>query len=185
MQHIEAHITHLQMQTALYTKVDEMNRYRDESYIYGNTVEAPYYDYEEAGRGGQARQRQESYEKARKRNEIRSRNRSSALTINFYSLVILSVAAISCLFICCNYLRVQSAVTSKMKKIESMESQVEKLKNENDALEARINSYVSLDNVYKVATGELGMVYASKDQVITYDKTESEYVRQYEDIPKQ
>ena len=28
------------------------------------------------------------------------------------------------------------------------------------------------------------MVYAGKDQTITYDKTESEYVRQYEDIPK-
>ena len=27
------------------------------------------------------------------------------------------------------------------------------------------------------------MVYANKDQVIKYKKTESEYVRQYEDIP--
>lgn len=28
------------------------------------------------------------------------------------------------------------------------------------------------------------MVYANKDQVLLYDKTESEYVRQYEDIPE-
>ena len=71
-----------------------------------------------------------------------------------------------------------------MRRIESMESKVEKLKNENDTLETRINAYVNLENVYEIATKELGMVYASKDQVITYDKTESEYVRQYEDIPK-
>jgi cell division protein FtsL len=161
-----------------------MRKYGDESYIYGNTVvrEDPYYGYAEPEREEQVRQRRQNYEKARRRSEIRNRN--DALTINFYSLVILSLAAVSCLFICCNYLRVQSSVTSKMKKIESMESKIEKIKNENDALEARINSYVNLDNVYKVATGELGMVYASKDQVITYDKTESEYVRQYEDIPK-
>ena len=167
-------------------RMDEMNRYRNENYIYGNTVvkEDPYYEYEQQERADQARQRRESYEKARRRNEQRSRNKNSALTINLPSLILLSVAAMLCLVICCNYLRVQSSVTSKMKKIESMESQVEKLKNENDALEARINTYVNLDNVYKVATEELGMVYASKDQVITYDKTESEYVRQYEDIPK-
>ena len=163
-----------------------MRTYNDESYIYGNTVvkEDPYYGYE-AERSAAARQRLEGYEKARKRNELRNKSRNSALTINIPSLIILSVAAVFCLAICCNYLRVQSSVTSKMKAIETMESKVEKLKNENDALEARINSYVNLDNVYKVATEELGMVYASKDQVITYDKTESEYVRQYEDIPKQ
>jgi hypothetical protein len=41
-----------------------------------------------------------------------------------------------------------------------------------------------LDYVYKVATEELGMVYANKNQVRLYNKTESEYVRQYEDIPE-
>ena len=43
---------------------------------------------------------------------------------------------------------------------------------------------MDLDHVYKVATEELGMVYANKNQILLYDKTESEYVRQYEDIPK-
>ena len=47
-------------------------------------------------------------------------------------------------------------------------------------------SYLKLQSyVYKVATEELGMVYANKDQVRLYNKTESEYVRQYEDIPEQ
>ena len=158
-----------------------MSRYRDGKYIYGNTVVREVPDYEQRD---PAQERLESYEKARRRNAARSRSRNGALTINRFSLVVLSVAAVFCLAICCNYLRVQSSVTSKMRRIESMESKVEKLKNENDALETRINAYVNLENVYEIATKELGMVYASKEQVITYDKTESEYVRQYEDIPK-
>lgn len=44
--------------------------------------------------------------------------------------------------------------------------------------------FETIDHVYKVATEELGMVYANKNQILQYDKTESEYVRQNEDIPK-
>ena len=51
-------------------------------------------------------------------------------------------------------------------------------------LETRINTSIDLDNIYKIATEELGMVYANKGQVRMYNKTESEYVRQYEDIPE-
>ena len=55
---------------------------------------------------------------------------------------------------------------------------------ENDALETSINTSIDLNEIYEIATKELGMVYANKDQVLLYDKTESEYVRQYEDIPE-
>ena len=47
-----------------------------------------------------------------------------------------------------------------------------------------IATYVDLDHIYDVATNKLGMIYAKKNQVITYEKTESEYVRQFEDIPR-
>ena len=63
-------------------------------------------------------------------------------------------------------------------------ARVEALRAENDALETSINTYVDLDYIYDVATKELGMVYANKDQILLYDKTESEYVRQYEDVPE-
>ena len=88
------------------------------------------------------------------------------------------------LYICVSYLKLQSSVTARLNHIESLEESIEKLKGDNDALLTRINTSVDLDYVYKVATEELGMVYANKDQVRLYNKTESEYVRQYEDIPK-
>ena len=69
-----------------------------------------------------------------------------------------------------------------MKNIEAQEKILEQYKNDNDALEARIDASINLDDIYKVATEELGMVYADKEQVLTYDRTPTEYVRQNENI---
>ena len=103
---------------------------------------------------------------------------------NSFSVLLLTAAMICTLYICVSYLKLQSSVTARLNHIESLEESIEKLKGDNDALLTRINTSVDLDYVYKVATEELGMVYANKDQVRLYNKTESEYVRQYEDIPK-
>lgn len=106
------------------------------------------------------------------------------MQIDLPYLIALVIAACCALYLCVNYLHIQSSITGRIDHIESLEQKVETIKSENDALETRIKTYVDLDYVYKVATEELGMVYANKDQVILYNKTESEYIRQYEDIPK-
>ena len=74
-------------------------------------------------------------------------------------------------------------MTRRMDNIKKLEQELDALKSENDTTQTRINTSVDLDYVYKVATEELGMVYAGKNQVRLYHQTESEYVRQYEDIP--
>ena len=71
-----------------------------------------------------------------------------------------------------------------MNHIEKLELQLEHTKAENDELQTRIDTYVDLDYVKYVATAEMGMVYANQSQILLYDKTESEYVRQNEDIPE-
>ena len=96
----------------------------------------------------------------------------------------LTIAAICTLYLCVSYLQLQSSITARLDHIEYLEERIETLKADNDALETRINTSVDLDYVYKIATEELGMVYANKNQVRLYNKTESEYVRQYEDIPE-
>lgn len=112
------------------------------------------------------------------------RNQEKALQMDLPFVVMLTIAAICTLYLCVNYIQVQSSITSRIHNIELLEKDLEVLKSENDALETSINTYVDLDYVYEVATQELGMVYANKNQVIMYNKTESEYVRQYDDIPK-
>lgn len=99
-------------------------------------------------------------------------------------VIMLTIAAVCTLYLCVNYLHLQSSITTRIHTIENLEAELEMLKTENDALQTNINTSVDLDHVYKVATEELGMVYANKNQILQYDKTESEYVRQNEDIPK-
>ena len=41
----------------------------------------------------------------------------------------------------------------------------------------------TLDDIYNVATNELGMVYAKKGQIIYYDSANEDYVKQYQDVP--
>ncbi len=112
------------------------------------------------------------------------RNQERALQMNIPYVLLLMAAAICTLYLCVSYLQLQSSISTRLRNIESLESTVEQLRSDNDALETRINTSVDLDYVYKVATEELDMVYANKNQVRLYNRSESEYVRQYEDIPE-
>ena len=112
------------------------------------------------------------------------RNQAKALPMDIPYVIMLTIAAICTLYLCFNYLQLQATVAARMDHIESLVEDIEKLKADNDALETRINTSVDLDHVYQVATEELGMVYANKSQVRLYNRSESGYIRQYEDIPE-
>ncbi len=131
-------------------------------------------------RSGQRRRQEEKKTLGRAR--LRQ-NRERAQKLNVPSLVAMGAAAVAVVLLCANYLQIQSGITSSQKSISQLESQLQSLRTDNSALENRISTLVDLDYIYQVATEELGMTYASDDQVIYYDKSESEYVRQYEDIP--
>ena len=153
------------------------------TYVDGNTVR-------KVQRTVEIRPERDEREEYRHKHAVR-RNQEKALYMNGPYVLALTIAALITLVLCMNYLHKQASITTRISHIEDLELKLENLKSENDALQTRnnaletkINTYVDLDHVYKVATEELGMVYANKDQILLYDKTESEYVRQYEDIPK-
>ena len=139
------------------------------TYVDGNTVR-------KVQRTVEIRPERDEREEYRHKHAVR-RNQEKALYMNGTYVLALTIAALITLVLCMNYLHKQASITTRINHIEDLEP-------ENDALQTRIDTYVDLDHVYKVATEELGMVYANKDQILLYDKTESEYVRQYEDIPK-
>lgn len=163
------------------TRPRPKRRAYEEVYVHGNTVLKPKPQQTPSEHPGRQK-RQKKHKESREALRIR-RNQERALQMNLPYVAALVVAACCSLYICVNYIRLQSGMTTRMDTIKDLEQQLNTLKTENDALETRINIYVDLDYVYKVATEELGMVYANKDQVLMYDKTESEYVRQDEDIP--
>ncbi len=143
----------------------EKRRPQNQAYIHGNTVRKT-----EPGRHLPERPGKKNSGQTSRR--VR-RNQEKALQI----------ASCCTLFICINYIQVRSVMTNRVENIRKLEQELEALKVENDTEQTRINTSVDLDYVYKVATEELGMVYAGKDQIRMYHQTESEYVRQYEDIP--
>jgi cell division protein FtsL len=103
--------------------------------------------------------------------------------INLGSLLILTIAIVATVYVCVEYLMLQTEVSSMNKSIVSLEKNLMVTTHENDAALAEINSTYDLDYVYQIAVGELGMVYPNKNEVIKYKSGDDDYVRQYEDIP--
>ena len=70
-----------------------------------------------------------------------------------------------------------------MRTISNLESQIADLKAENDEAFKRINTAVDLDAIKNTAINELGMFYASEDQIIYYTVENDDYMNQYIEIP--
>ena len=112
------------------------------------------------------------------------RNQEKALQMDLPYVILLTIASLCTLYLCVNYLHLQSSITGRMHHIEQIEAELEQYKSENDALETSINASVDLNEIYRIATEELVMVYANRNQVLLFDKTDNGYVRQFEEIPE-
>ena len=162
-------------------------------YQSGNTVrqEEVYEDYWDPYVENYAEEIPEESERERRRREDKRRrnhrkirkNREKAMHMSLPYVMMLSVATVLSVFVCYHSLQLQSDITAAKRNVQELQISVSKLKAANNAAEDSIKIYTDLDYIYKVATKKLGMTYPSEDQVIRFDRTESEYVRQYEDIP--
>ena len=62
-------------------------------------------------------------------------------------VIMLTIGSVFTLYLCINYLHVQSSITARMHHIEQMEAELEQLKAENDALETSINTSIDLNKI--------------------------------------
>ena len=154
------------------------NRSSMDAYTYGTAAREVAPSYEEA-------QRRERRLEQRRRVRTAKRRQQEAARMDLPYLMMFIAATVAALLICCSYIRVQSEIAGSIHQISALEQELERMRSENDALETRINTSIDLDHIYDVAVSELGMVSANRGQIIRYKNTESEYVRQYEDIPGQ
>ena len=111
------------------------------------------------------------------------RNREKAMNMSRGFVIFLALVSVAILFGCVHYLQLKSELTAKMKAVATMESQLTELKEDNDAYESQVTSNVDLNAIKAIAIGRLGMRYPSDDQKMTYETSQSSYVRQYQDIP--
>ncbi len=127
--------------------------------------------------------REEQYEVPSPRRQ-EQRQPKSLSGINFASLLVLTVAVIATVYVCVDFLKLQTQVSQMEKEIITLEQTLTTSIKENDAAFESVNTAFDLDYVYQVAVEELGMVYPNKNTVIAYKSSKQEYVRQYEDIPE-
>lgn len=78
----------------------------------------------------------------------------------------------------------ESVLKKNITQMNSLQVTYESLLASNNELEAKITSEIDVNEIYEIATQKMGMTYPKKSQVIKYKKTESEHVKQNEDIPK-
>lgn len=86
--------------------------------------------------------------------------------------------------VCSQYLSLQSNVKANAAIVTQLQSKLNQMTVENDEFEMNLNANIDYDAIYNTAIKDLGMVYPSKDQIVTYDAQESEYVKQFADIPE-
>ena len=110
--------------------------------------------------------------------------RQQSVSIALPALMVLIAGVVITVVFGFRFLKLKSSVDTHLASVRSMETTLENLRTENDALEQSIDTAVDLAYVYNVAVEKLGMVHAGQGNMISYEKTESEYVRQYERIPE-
>ncbi len=146
-------------------------------YIDGNTVRRTEVVPEERPQEQEQKKQGVSY-------QVRL-NRERARHMSLPYVMMLTVAMAVTVVLCCQMLQISSHTAQTKKRIAALQSSVDALRMSNNAIEDGVRIYTDLDYVYRVATKDLGMVYPTEEQVIRYNRTESEYVRQYEDIPEE
>lgn len=135
-------------------------------YIYGNTVQKP----------DLRRQLQE--EPRRQLSHETRKNRDKARHMSMGYVLFLVTALCTAGSILLNYIQLQSDLTNKMKRISQLESQLNSVRLSNDEEYNRIVNGIDLEEIKRIAIGELGMTYASEGQIITYSNAGNDYMRQ-------
>lgn len=111
------------------------------------------------------------------------RNREKALRMNVPYVSFLTAVSVATVFVCVNFLQLQSEGLSYRNQIASLESQLTELKLANDNAYEEAVSSINMEEVKKIAVNDLGMTYADEGQIITYSNQEGDYIRQYAEIP--
>ncbi|MGN0376531.1 MAG: cell division protein FtsL [Suilimivivens sp.] len=144
---------------------------RNNAYVYGNTarrLQAVPDEYERP---------------VRKTNHAPRKNRDRALYMNVGYVLFLASALLVVGFVLTSYLTLKSDITSSVKHIAQLESELNNMKLDNDERESRISSNTNLEEVRQTAIQELGMQYAGEGQIITFNSEDNDYVIQKGEIP--
>lgn len=153
---------------------------RNMYYVDGSTVrkveQVPHRKYNNEVRRTSNKRPQE-----KRRVSERAQN-ALAFNMKYTAFVVASVFIMVCA--CIAVLYMESRISLQQANINDLETQLEIIEEENAAHKLSLESMYTLDEIYDVATNELGMVYAEKGQIVYYESADEDYVKQYQDVPE-
>ena len=129
------------------------------------------------------REEQPERKKERKVNQRIQKNANRAKAFDLgYTIALMTATAI--LFVSCiSMLTLKANVTEQRRQISMLESNLNALTDSNNETSKRLESSVDLTKIYDVATNDLGMVYPGNGQVLSYEASNPDYVKQFKDVP--
>ncbi|MFW6015445.1 MAG: hypothetical protein ACOCRK_03345 [bacterium] len=95
---------------------------------------------------------------------------------------VLFFAIVATLAICVIYLKTEMNISKKSSDIKILEQEYEKLKDNNNILMQSVEIKWDLDEVYTIATEELGMIKPDSEQIKYYKEENASYMNQYSEI---
>lgn len=138
---------------------------RRQDYLYGNA--APEIDIRE--------QLEEAPRRALS-NEAR-KNREKAHHMSLGYVVFLMAAMCLAGLVLINYIQLQADITTKLESIAALDQQLNNLRLSNDEKLNNITSNIDMEEIKRIAIGELGMTYAQEGQIETYTNEGNDYMR--------
>ena len=114
---------------------------------------------------------------------VQPEQRPVRVRINVPYVLTLLVVTLLFGYLCFSYLKVNASINASMNRIASLEQQLVKARAENAVMENRLSAQMDLEEVFRIAVEETGMVYPDENEVVEYTEQMREYVRQHENVP--
>ena len=105
------------------------------------------------------------------------KNRERARHMSAGYVLFLAAALCMAALILVNYIQLQAQLTNLTKSVAAKESELNSMRIANDEEYNRIINSINLEDVKRIAIGELGMTYAEEGQIITYTNEHNDYMR--------
>lgn len=99
-----------------------------------------------------------------------------------YGIFLVSAAVIA-VGLCFYFLQLRAEVRAEKVRIDNLQDELTAQLNANAEYSSGLESMTDLDEIYRVATEELGMVYSRPGQTVYYSQNSDDYVVQYQNIP--
>lgn len=100
--------------------------------------------------------------------EITKRNRAKQYAWSTAYIVVLTVCMGMMVAMLMYRVKLEAMVTSQVDTINKLEKQLNDLKMDNDEEWSRVNNSIDMEEIKRIAIGELGMTYAQEGQIVTY-----------------